>query len=146
MRALRCRGSLKKEKTLWKKERLQTIKLLLETELSYDEVAEIVGRHSSRVRKWVAVFREGGIDLLLTRGNGGGRKSLMSEKVQEALIEKLQAGTFRTAGQIEQWLKDEHQLEYGKGSLYDMLGKLGGHLKLPRPSHEKKNSLKEIEF
>lgn len=136
----------KKEKLLWRKERLQTIKLLLETEKSYDEVAQIVGRHPSRVRKWADEFRAGGIDQLLTRGNGGGRKSLMPREVQDALTEKLRGGTFRTAGQIEQWLKDEHQLEYGKGSIYYMLGKLGGRLKVPRPSHEKKDPLKEVEF
>lgn len=136
----------KKEKLLWKKERLQTIKLLLETDKSYDEVAQIVGRHSSRVRKWADEFREGGIKQLLTRGNGGGRKPLMSPKIEEALTEKLRSGTFRTAGQIEKWLKDEHQLEYGKGSIYYVLGKLGGRLKVPRPSHEKKDQLKEVEF
>ena len=136
----------KKEKVLWKKERLQTLKLLLETDLTYAEVAEIVGRHPSRVKEWAKQFRAGGIEQLLVRGNGGGRKPLMSEAVSEALTQKLREGRFRTARQVEQWLKEEHQLEYGKGSIYYVLGKLGGRLKVPRPSHEKKDEAKESEF
>ena len=136
----------RKEKELWKKERLQTLKLLLETDQSYAQVAEIVGRHPSRVKLWAKLFREGGIQSLLTRGNGGGRKPKMTTEVQEALTQKLRTGVFRTAGQIEHWLKQDHQLEYGKGSIYYALGKLGGRLKVPRPSHLKKNENKGEDF
>jgi len=136
----------KKEKILWKRERLQAIRLLLETEKSYAEVASIVGRAPSSVKGWAKLFREGGLSKLLIRGNGGGRKPLMSAHIQEELVEKLRAGTFRTAGQILHWLKEEHQLEYGKDSIYYVLGKLGGRLKVPRPSHEKKDPEREEAF
>ena len=131
-----------KEKELWKKERLQALKLLLETELSYAEVAEIVGKDPSSVTKWAGMFRKGGLDSLLVRGNGGGRKPKMPPEVQQTLTDQLKEGRFRTARQIEHWLKEEHQLEYGKGSIYYVLGKLGGRLKVPRPSHEKKDESK----
>ncbi len=136
----------RKEKDLWKKERLQAIKLLLETKLSYAEVAEIIGKDPSSVKKWAGMFRQGGLALLLIRGNGGGRKPKMPVEVQKALVEQLKEGRFRTAGQIEHWLKDEHQLEYGKGSIYYALGKLGGRLKVPRPSHQKKDEAKVETF
>ena len=135
-----------KEKELWKKERLQSIKLLIETELSYAEVAEIVGKDPSSIKKWAAIFRQGGLELLLVRGNGGGRKAKMPADVKEALMTQLEAGRFRTAGQIEHWLKEEHQLEYGKGSIYYVLGKLGGRLKVPRPSHQKKDEARVETF
>lgn len=128
----------RKEKEQWKKERLQTIMLLLESDRSYAEVAQIVGRHTSRVNEWAKQFRIGGIDQLLTRGNGGGRKPKMNAEVQALVTEKLRKGTFRTAGQLEQWLRDEHNISFGKGSIYYALGKLGGRLKVPRPSHQKK--------
>lgn len=131
-----------KEKELWKKERLQTLKLLLETELSYAEVADIVGKAPSSVKKWAAMFREGGLAQLLVRGNGGGRKPMMSTEVREELLEQLRVGKFRTAGQIQHWLAEKHNLKYGKGSIYYVLGKLGGRLKVPRPSHEKKDEVK----
>ncbi len=136
----------KSEKIQWKKERLQLIKLLLETEMSLAEVAPIVGRAPSRVKAWVKSFREEGLAKLLVRGNGGGRKPLMSQQIQDELVEKLRIGTFRTAGQILHWLKEEHQLEYGKDSIYYVLGKLGGRLKVPRPCHEKKDPEREEDF
>jgi transposase len=137
---------LRTEKEPWKKERLRTIKLLLETDQSYEEVASIIGRHPSRIKEWARCFRDGGITRLLTRGNGGGRKPKMSPEIQEAVVGKLRAGAFRTAGQIEGWLWKEYQLEYGKGSIYYVLGKLGGRLKVPRPSHEKKDPAKVEQF
>lgn len=136
----------KSEKIQWKKERLQVIKLLLETEMSLAEVASIVGRSPSRVKAWVKSFREDGLAKLLVRGNGGGRKPLMSQQIQDELVEKLRIGTFRTARQILHWLKEEHQLEYGKDSIYYVLGKLGGRLKVPRPCHEKKDPEREEDF
>lgn len=136
----------KSEKTQWKKERLQAIKLLLETELSFAQVAFIVGKAPSRVNAWTKSFREGGLSRLLIRGNGGGRKPFMSEEVQAELVEKLRVGTFRTAKQILHWLKEEHQLEYGKDSIYYVLGKLGGRLKVPRPCHQKKDPEREEAF
>lgn len=138
--------TFKTEKILWKKERLQAIKLLLETEMSYIEIASIIGKDPSRIKAWSRLFREDGLDALLVRGNGGGRKPLMATHVQEELTEKLRAGTFRTAGQILHWLKQEHQLEYGKGSIYYVLGKLGGRLKVPRPCHQKKDPEREKVF
>jgi len=131
---------------MWKKERLQTIKLLLETNHSYAEVAEMVGRHPSRVKEWAKQFRLGGLDQLLIRNNGGGRKSLLTPKAAKELTEKLRNGAFRTADQARLWLEREHKLEYKKGSIYYVLGKLGGRLKVPRPSHEKKNEEKVEAF
>lgn len=136
----------KSEKIQWKKERLQTIKLLLETEMSYVEVSRIVGKDPSRVKAWAKIFRDGGLASLLSRGNGGGRKPLMPEHVEQELTEKLRVGSFRTAKQILHWLKEEHQLEYGKGSIYYVLGKLGGRLKVPRPCHQKKDPEAEAQF
>ncbi len=135
-----------KEKVLWKKERLQAIKLLLQTDDSYAKVASILGRHPSRVKLWAKLFREGGLAKLLIRGNGGGRKSIMPTLVEKELVEKLREGEFRTARQILRWLKEKHQLEYGKGSVYYVLGKLGGRLKVPRPCHQKKDPAKEVLF
>lgn len=128
------------------KERLLTIKLLLETDNSYEEVASIVGKHPSRVKVWAKQFKEGGLEQLLTRGNGGGRKPKMPKEASEALTEKLREGAFRTAGQVEAWLLQEHGIQYAKGSIYYVLGKHGGRLKVPRPCHQKKDPVKEAEF
>lgn len=134
------------EKEVWKKERLQVIKLLLETSQTEVEVAKIVGRSRSIVQKWSKLFREGGIQALLIRGNGGGRKSRLSESVKGEMIQKLKSGSFRTAKQFQKWLHDEHQINLSEKCIYYHLGKLGGCLKVPRPSHTKKDEVKVQEF
>ena len=100
MKRVKSSHALKKEKEQWKKERLQSIKLLLESEKWYAEVASIVGKHPSRIKEWAKVFRNDGLTGLLTRGNGGGRKPKMTKEIELQLVEKLRSGTFRTAGQI----------------------------------------------
>lgn len=134
------------EKEVWKKERLQTIKLFLETDKTDQEVADIVGRCRSRVQVWAKLFREGGIEGLLVRGNGGGRKSRINQAAKEAMIEKLKQGAFRTAKQFQKWLSEEHQVELSEKGVYYHLGKLGGRLKVPRPSHTKKDEVQAKEF
>ena len=61
-------------------------------------------------------FRQGGLEFLLVSGNDGGRKVKMSAEVHEALMAQLEAGRFRTAGQIEQWDVLHNQLEWSYGT------------------------------
>jgi len=136
----------RQQKIAWKKERLLTIKLLLETTKTELEVAKIVGRARSRVQAWAKLFREGGIAGLLIRGNGGGRKNPMKPEVREAMTEMLRLGKFRTAKQFQKWLSEEHQVELSEKGVYYHLGKLGGRLKVPRPSHTKKDKAKVTDF
>ena len=89
------------EKTGWKKERLLAIKLLLEGELDIAAVARLVGRHRNSINDWIKLFRNGGIEALLKRGEGSGRKGKMTAEAKAELTEKLEAGEFRTAGQAE---------------------------------------------
>jgi len=114
-------------KEAWKKQRLQTILLLLETDKSFKEVAELVHSHPSWIKRMAKLFREEGLEALLTRHHkNGGRKSKCSPEALEALTEKLKDGEFRTARQIEHWLQEEHDIILGKNSIYHILKKLGG--------------------
>lgn len=134
------------EKVGWKKERLLAIKLLLEGEFNIEAVARIIGCHRNSINDWIKRFRNGGIQALLKRGEGSGRKGKMTDQAKAELTEKLKVGAFRTAGQVEVWLKEEHGIEFGKNSIYYHLGKLGGRLKVARPSHLKKDEEAEKEF
>jgi len=129
----------RKEKVAWKKERLHIIWLLLETSKSYQEVADIAGRSRAQILKLAKRFREGGLSALMTRSNGGGKKGQMSPSVRQALVEKLRGGAFRTTKQFQHWLEEEHQILLSEKGVYYHLGKLGGRLKVPRPSHLKKD-------
>ena len=143
-------NKVKKEERLvmerWKKERLQSIRLLSDSTMSYREVSEIVGKSAKQIKVWAKKYIEGGVESLLERGNGGGCKGKMTKEAQEDLVEQLRVGRFRTAKQCCKWLKEAHQIELKESSMYYQLGKLGGRLKVPRPSHTKKDKAKEEEF
>jgi hypothetical protein len=64
---------------------------------------------------------------------------LAEAKVQAQLQAGLQAGRWRTAGQVAAWLKETHDIERVAKSLYYWLGKVGGALRVPRPCHVKQN-------
>jgi transposase len=136
----------RKEPLVWKKERLLAIKLLLDGNMTIEQVAKRVGRHRNSINDWIKLFRAGGLTRLLTRGQGRGRIGKMTEKAKIELAEKLKAGVFRTARQAAAWLKEEHGIELKSNSIYYQLGKLKGRLKVPRPCHLKKDAAAEAEF
>lgn len=118
------------------------IKLGLEGKLDLEEIAERVGCARSGIQRWFNAYRTGGIEGLLTRKSGAvGRKASakITDEIGEQIKQKLEDGDWRTAGQAEQWLKLEHGVELGKGSIYYVLGKFEGRLKVPRPVHRKKD-------
>ena len=60
-------------------------------------------------------------------------------KVQAQLQAGLQAGRWRTAGQVAAWLQETHTITRATKSLYYWLGKVGGALRVPRPCHVQQN-------
>ena len=114
-------------KKAWEKERLQTVLLLIETDKSFKEISEIVHCHPSWVKKMAKLFREEGLEGLLTRNHkNAGRKPLCSSEALDALTDLLKDGKFRTARQIERWLKESYDISLGKNSIYYIIKKLGG--------------------
>ena len=112
---------------------------MLEGELDIVAVARLVRCHRNSINDWIELFRNGGVEALLKRGEDSGRKGKMTAEIKAELTEKLKAGEFRTAGQAEAKLKEKHPFEFGTNSIYYQLGKLGGRLKVARPSHLKKD-------
>jgi transposase len=91
---------------------------LLEGELDIAAMANLVGRHRNSINDWARLFRKSGIEALLKRGGGAGRKGKMTAEAKVELTEKLRAGEFRTAGQAAAWLKEKHGIEFGTNSIY----------------------------
>lgn len=95
------------------------------------------------------LIEKGGIEALLTRGSGSvGRKSKakITDSIAAEIKDKLESGEWRTANQAEQWLKQEHGVTLKKGSIYGVLKKFGGRLKVPRPVHRKKDPERAEKF
>lgn len=132
-------STLENEPAGWRRERLLAVKLGLEGELSYDQIGAQLQRGVRTIQDWFNAFRIGGVEKLLTKEKGNGPAPRVSGKVSEELQEKLKAGEFRTGGQVLRWLKEEHNIQMHPNSIYHVLGKHGGRLKVPRPVHRHRN-------
>lgn len=130
----------------WEKERLQSIKLGLENKLTNKEIAQTLGRHVDSINNWFNLFREGGIQKLLSKDKGNGPEMLLNEEQMNALKQGLQEGRWRTGPQAYRWLSETYGISFHPNSIYKYLKKLGGRLKVARPSHKKKNLNKVAEF
>ncbi len=122
----------------WRRERLLTVKLGLEGELSLEGIASSVGRSRSVVQIWLDAYRNGGIAALLKKGNGNGPASKLSGSLLEEFKAGLTAGLWRTAAQARAWLA-EKGLEVALPTVYHYLGKCQARLKVPRPCHVKQD-------
>ena len=137
---------LKKEPAGWRRERLLAIKLGLEGEQTLAQVAAGVGHARSTVQEWFDLYRAGGIEALLELHRGKGPPSRLSAEAAAALRAGLEAGRWRTAGQVRAFLAQEHGLEASRTSTYYYLGKCAARLRVPRPVHLKKDPAQSEAF
>jgi transposase len=122
------------------KERLQVVFWATSGQHTLADLARLAGRARSTIQVWLDDFIEGGREQLLERAAPPGKPSpVAGAKVQAQLQAGLQAGRWRTAGQVAAWLKETHGIQRAAKSLYYWLGKVGGALRVPRPCHVKQN-------
>lgn len=120
--------------------RLQAVLLATRGNAGWRDIARMVGCAVSTLQEWIAKFEAGGVDGLLARKQAPGKASpLQAAVVQTQLKAGLQQGTWRTAGQVRQWLAQTHQIRLAERSVYYWLGKLRGVLRVPRPMHVKRD-------
>ena len=118
------------------KERLQVVFWSTRGQHTLAELARLAGRARSTIQVWLEDYTEGGLTKLLARETPPGSTSpVAAPKVQEQLQAGLQAGRWRTAGQVAAWLQETHGIKRAAKSLYYWLGKVGGALRVPRPCH-----------
>ena len=129
---------LRKEPAGWRRERLLAVRLGLEGELDLEEIARSVGHARSAIQRWFDAYRQGGVELLLTKSKGNGPQGVVPEDVLEEMADKLREGAWRTGGEALKWLREKHRINLKPSSIYPYLKKLGGRLKVPRPVHRKK--------
>lgn len=138
-----------RERHGWRKTRLLAVKLAARGGSTSAQIAEVCGIARGHVFVWLKIVRERGLDALLERGKPGPREGVcrgVKPRVIEALRAKLEAHEFTTAEQARRWLKKEHQVERPYLSVWRWLKKMGGVLRVPRPSHSRKKPGAEKEF
>lgn len=131
---------LGKQPAGWRRERLMAVKLGLEGELDLAEIAEQLGRARSSIQLWFDAYRKGGVALLLKKDKGIGPAAKVTGKVAKELEKKLAEGQWRTGGEAREWLEEQHGIVMAPNSIYRVLGKFGGRLKVVRPVHRKKDA------
>ncbi len=126
----------------WRKRRLLAVKLAAKDEYTSAEAAELCGIARTHLFVWLKRVRESGLEALLERAKPGPREGTrrgVKPEVMEALAERLAAHQFASAEQARRWLKKEHGIERPYGTVWSWLKKAKGVLRVPRPSHSKKN-------
>ena len=126
----------------WRKRRLLAVKLVAHGEMTSAQIADICGIARGHLFVWLKVVRERGLEALLEREKPGMPqgtcRGIKPEVIQE-LKAKLEANEFATAEQARRWLKSAHNVERPYASVWNWLKKFAGVLRVPRPSHSKKN-------
>ena len=131
---------LEKEPPGWKRERLLAVKHGLEGEMNLEEIGQAVGRARSCIQRWFDNYRSRGIEGLLYKEHTGGVESTLKAPVAQEMREKLKEGVWRRAADAQRWLEEEHGVKVALPTVYKYLGKCEALLKVPRPSHAKKDA------
>lgn len=136
-----------REKVGWRRERLLAVKLGLEGELSSKAIAAQLGHSQTTLTAWFNLYRQGGIaGLLEQKQRGKGFAPELDERQMQELAAELKKGRWRTAKEAYSWLKEHFGVKFSLPHTYRCLKKLGGRLKVTRPSHTKKDPLKVVAF
>lgn len=139
----------RKERIGWKKNRLLAVKLAAQGQMTSTEIADTCGISRGHLFEWIKAVRTGGLEALLTMGKRGrpeGWRKDVPPEVMEQFETKLKAGEFVTMEQARRWLFQAHGIETDYQRVWYWAKKLNGVLKVPRPSHSKKDPIAAAQF
>lgn len=125
----------------WERKRLQVMVLVAQHKLNAKEIAEAVDVGRASVFRYIDAFIQGGVEALLKREHKGGRPGTLKPEDKEAFLNELSAGHFRRAKEARAWIEKRTGKSLSLPSVYKLLGKVGGVLKVPRKTHAKKDPL-----
>jgi transposase len=101
---------------------------------------EAAGVGARTVERWLAWYRQGGVEVVLRRVPGcGGRRSTswLGPEQERALVAECATGAFRTYEEARAWVAAEYGVRYRYKGMHAALRRLGVHPKVPRPVAEK---------
>ena len=134
------RTAYRAEKRADVRQRLQALWLLRNGDRRLGEVATVLGVDYRSVQRWVAWYRDGGLEEVRRHHAGGyGQTPRLTLEQQEHLATEVATGRFRNAGAIRAWVAETFGVTYAAGGMYSLLERLRCKPKVPRPIHEKAN-------
>jgi len=140
----------KNSKNVEQRKRLQAFWLLRQNH-SLARVSEITGVGYRTLQRWIAWYREGGINSVVKRVRGYNSKGSpckLTEKQQELLINESKKGKFHTANDVRLWIKRNFDVEYTYRGIYPLLRRLQIKCKVPSALQRSKmevSALTELE-
>lgn len=106
-------------------ERLMALRLGLGGEHTLEQIGLAVGRSRSRIIEWMKTAREQGVEALLARHQGRGRKPQLSAAALKGLRQGLRRGRWKRAKETAEWLQKRHGITLGAGGVRYWLKKAG---------------------
>ena len=105
------------------------------------QVSTLLGVDRASVGTWLSAYETEGLEKLLSRGYAPGRTPLLTEAQQAVLLSVLQKPEgFTSYVQIQAYIAETFGVQMTYKAVYAMVhDKWGAKLKVPRPSHVKKN-------
>jgi transposase len=118
----------KRERNGHRRARLQAL-YLLRSGSSISAAGEAVGVDYRTVQRWVAWYREGGLNAVLLRTPGyaaPGRPSRLTSEQRTVLLKKARSGQFRTVREAVDWVHREYGVTYTYTGMHALLNRNGG--------------------
>ncbi|MGF1490681.1 MAG: IS630 family transposase [Prochloraceae cyanobacterium] len=131
---------MKQQKTALGFAKVQTLYLLKINALeNINHLAIIIGRGESTIHRWLQLYRQGGLELLLEVPPKTGRpKKLDVETVAKIQRELSDPEGFYSYQEVQIWLRSCLDKNIDYTTIYRVVRyELRGKLKIPRPFHEK---------
>lgn len=100
------------------------------------EVSQVVGIPYSTIKRWIDWYRRGGLDPVLRRTPGqaaSGTEAYLTPEQQGRLRREADGGAFRTAREVQQWIKQRWRISYTRKGIYSLLRRMKITWKVPRP-------------
>jgi transposase len=129
----------------WARQRLLVIRLGAQHELTAEQIGEAAGISRRTVFRYLDTFMRKGVEGLLKRRYKGKKPTLKGSQ-KSAFVRRLEKGEFRRAKEAQSWLEQRTGKTLALVSIYKLLGKLGGVLKVPRKTHIRKDPAKSEAF
>lgn len=119
--------------------------LYLHYGLTYPEIAKLLLFDEVTIRRYAKMFQENGIAGLLEFHYRGGKSRLNLVQEQE-LRNYLQENTQRTAKEVVEYLKKQHQVDFSVIGVTKLLHRLGFTYKKPKVIPGKADKIKQEQF
>jgi transposase len=130
----------------WARKRLLVVRLIAQHELTVAQIMKVAEVSRQTVFTYRDTVVAEGVEGLLKRKHGGGRRPLVRGKVKEEFLDRLSGGRFRSARDAQAFVRKRTRKEMSESGVRQMLRRLGGRLKAPRKSHAKKDQAKANAF